>query len=81
MVRLFLDEFPVVEMEVAFGRYTVDAYLPPPYHLAFEADGEYWHERRGREFDEQRDEYLAQNFKLPVIRLTETEIKLAATNL
>jgi len=74
MIAIFLSEFPEVIAEKAFGRYRVDAYLPPPYHLAFEADGEYWHDRRGRDFDERRDAYLLGRFSLPVVRLTGTEI-------
>ena len=77
MIALYLSEFPEVIEEKAFGRYRVDAYLPPPYHLAFEADGDYWHDRRGRDFDTRRDAYLLARFGLPVVRLSETEINLA----
>lgn len=74
MVEVFLTEFPEVIMEKSFGRYRVDAYLPPPYHLAFEADGAYWHERRGQDYDARRDTYLFEWFGLSVVRLTEAEI-------
>jgi len=75
MADVFLAEFPEVELEKVFGRYRVDAYLPPPYHLAFEADGSYWHSLPGRqEFDAERDVYLLEHFNLPVVRLTEEEI-------
>lgn len=76
MISLFLSEFPVVEEEKRFGRFFVDAYLPPPYHLAFEADGTYWHSKR-KDFDKKRDAHLLEQFSLPVIRLSEEEIKLA----
>ena len=76
MVNLFLNEFPEVVLEKRFGRYTVDAYLPPPYHLAFEADGDYWHSLRTKH-DEKRDIWLLKHFQLPVVRLSETEINLA----
>lgn len=68
-----LDEFPEVIPEYPWGLYHVDAYLPKPYHLAFEADGEYWH-KNTKEFDTSRDQYLWDWFGLPVIRLTETEL-------
>jgi len=75
MADVFLTEFPEVELEKVFGRCRVDAYLPPPYHLAFEADGSYWHSLPGRsEFDVERDAYLLEQFDLPVVRLTEEEI-------
>jgi len=71
-----LVEFPEVRANVRFGRYEVDAYLPPPYHLAFEADGTYWHNRPGdREANERRDAELLLEFNLPVVRLTEEELK------
>jgi very-short-patch-repair endonuclease len=72
MVELFLSEFPCVELEHRFGRYTVDAYLPPPYHLAFEADGEHWHKDKAR--DARRDQVLMDQFELPVVRFSEREI-------
>jgi len=47
-----------------FGRYVVDAYLPIE-NLAFEADGEYWHNRPGaKERDSKRDQYLKSKFGL-----------------
>ena len=76
MIETFLSEFPEVIPEKQFGRYRVDAYLPPPYHLAFEADGEYWH-RDSADYDEARDAYLLEKHDLPVIRLTEEEINAA----
>lgn len=52
------------EEEVAFGPYSVDAYVRE-LHVAFEADGP--HHTRKR--DEERDDYLRRWCKLPVIRL------------
>ena len=73
LVEVLLAEFPIVKQEVRFGRYRVDAYLPPPYHIAFEADGAYWH--RDPEKDARRDSYLLAEHSLPVVRLTEMELK------
>jgi len=73
LLTVFLAEFPEVIPERQFGPYKVDAYLPPPYHLAFEADGEYWHqhvEERDPGHDQRRDAYLLEKHGLPVIRLT-----------
>jgi very-short-patch-repair endonuclease len=80
MIEVFLSEFPEVIAEKPFGRYRVDAYLPPPYHLAFEADGDFWHpyvERQRPGYYKQRDDFLLERFGLLVVRLTETEIKRA----
>jgi len=71
--NVILAEFPEVVPQKRFGRFRVDAYLPPPYHLAFEADGEYWH--RSKDRDETRDQLLLQEFRLPVVRLSESEIR------
>lgn len=71
LVDIVLAEFPSVIREQRFGSYRVDAYLPEPYHLAFEADGAYWHDE---ERDAVRDEQLLSDFDLPVIRLTEREL-------
>lgn len=68
-----LAEFPRLEKQKRFGRFTVDAYLPE-YHLAFEADGDYWHSFK-KESDASRDAYLLSKFNLPVVRLTETELR------
>ena len=77
MIRVLLAEFPEVIPEKRFGPYRVDAYLPPPYHLAFEADGEYWHRRTECErpgYYAQRDAYLLVHFSLPVVHLSERDI-------
>ena len=79
LVDVILAEFPEVigPSKQRFGHYTVDAYLPPPYHLAFEADGDYWHalyEKRDPGHDARRDAYLLREFGLPTVRITESEI-------
>ena len=81
MIDVFLNDFPEVVREKQFGRCLVDAYLPPPYHLAFEADGEYWHGLREQQdpgYHRRRDYYLKVQFGLVTIRLTESEINEAA---
>lgn len=72
LVNRILVEFPEILTQEQFGCYHVDAYLPPPYHIAFEADGEYWHQNPKR--DAARDFYLLRKFDLPVVRLTGQEI-------
>ncbi|KKN04087.1 hypothetical protein LCGC14_1101040 [marine sediment metagenome] len=77
--EVLLSEFPEVVSEKRFGFYRVDAYLPPPYHLAFEADGSYWHALHEQENPgcyQRRDNYLMKHFALPVIRLTEDELRM-----
>lgn len=75
LLHIVLAEFPKVISEKNVGKYRVDAYLPAPYHLAFEADGEYWHTRPGAIYrDQKRDSYLWRRFKLPVIRFTGNEL-------
>lgn len=88
MVEGLLNEFLEVVREKKFGNYRVDAYLPPPYHLAFEADGDYWHNRDALVLhkrninehaatDDERDQYLFNVFNLPVVHLSETEVNVA----
>ena len=62
-----------IALEQRFGRYSVDVLVLDEW-LAFEADGEYWHEVNKTDYDA-RDEYLLREHGLPVIRLTENEIK------
>jgi hypothetical protein len=58
-----------------FGRYSVDAYVPKPWHLAFEADGDYWHNLPGiKERDQKKDKYLLEKYNLPVIRFSESDL-------
>jgi len=60
---------------VRFGRYVVDLY-DPILHLAYEADGWYWHNLPGsEEKDLKRDMNLLSQFDLPVIRYSEEEIR------
>jgi len=66
-----LGEFPEAVFQKQFSYYVVDYYLPPPYHLAFEADGAYWHDTKK---DARRDKILLRKFGLPVIRFTEREL-------
>lgn len=72
ILEKLLADFPSVETQQRFSPYKVDAYLPPPYHLAFEADGSYWH--RDKEKDASRDSYLLTRFGLPVVRLSEEDL-------
>lgn len=64
----------MVEIERRFGRALVDCYLPD-YHLAFEADGTYWHRAELQARDRARDERLWERFRLPVVRLTQAELE------
>lgn len=73
-LRKLLSSFPDVEFERPFGPYRVDAYLPE-HHLAIEADGRYWHERRGLEYDEKRDLHLLEAYGLIVVRLSELDLE------
>ena len=70
----FLKEFPAVVSQRRFGKYRVDAYLPPPYHLAFEADGLEHHKPKRQALDNIRDRYLMSNFNLPVIHIQNQEL-------
>ncbi len=72
LVDVLLAEFPEVRREERFGRYRIDAYLPPPYHLAFEADGAYWHQ--DAQADAARDAQLLIEHSLLVIRIGEQEL-------
>lgn len=67
-----LEDYPEVKTEEPFPPYRVDAYLPPPYHLAFEADGSRWHLNAKR--DKKRDKFLFKKYELPVVRMTGTEL-------
>ena len=71
VLSLLLEEFPEIIHEKRFGPYTVDFYLPPPYHLAFEADGEYWHNKKK---DIKRDRWLWNTHQLIVIRFSGREL-------
>lgn len=78
LCEVLLAEFPHVIPQRRFGRYRVDAYLPFPYHLAFEADGEYWHarvEKARPDYYKNRDAYLLVRFGLPVVRIGEAELR------
>lgn len=69
----------VLEMvwEYDKGAYSVDLY-EPNYHLAFEADGDYWHnykETKEPGYFDRRDAYLLKRYNLPTIRFTDMEIR------
>lgn len=66
--------FEVIIPEQRFGMYFVDAYLANE-HIAFEADGDYWHNLRSDGYDIARDACLLEQFGLPVVRLRENEIE------
>lgn len=72
-VGVFLDSLDIKnEPGKKIGRYHVDFYLPD-FQQVIEADGDYWHNRPGaKERDAERDEYLADNFGLSVIRVKES---------
>ncbi len=66
-----LAEFPEVRKQEWIGYRRVDAYLPEPYNLVFEADGLYWHPDGP---DEKRDKYLLSKGVHAVIHLTEHDL-------
>ena len=72
---LLLKDFPVVIPEARFGRYSVDFLLAEEW-LGIEIDGKYWHHINKTNYEE-RDEYLLEKFGLPIVRLTEEEIRIA----
>jgi hypothetical protein len=50
--------------------------IAPPYHLAFEADGDYWHgNEKQKAKDRRRDGFLKSKFGLLTARLSESELK------
>ncbi len=61
------------EAQKRFGRYTVDSWVPS-HKLVFEADGEYWHRRKGEKRERQRDTYLIGKEPMAVIHLTEYDL-------
>jgi len=65
-----LSDFPTVLPQRWFGgRYRVDFYLPAPYHLAIEIDGDH-----DAEYDRKRDAWLLEQFGLPVVRVKNEEV-------
>jgi len=60
--------------EAQFGPYRVDVLLADEW-IAFEADGDYWHSLPGRkEYDKQRDQFLFEEFQLPIVRLSQDDV-------
>lgn len=70
---LLLKDFEVVIPEARFGPYSVDFLLAEEW-LGIEIDGSYWHEINGTDYIA-RDEYLLSEHGLPIVRLTEEEIR------
>ena len=60
------------ERQARFNRYVVDAYVPS-HNVAFEADGNYWHQDKSREI--QRDSYLIAKGLYAVVHLTEEDLE------
>jgi len=57
-----------VDLEEPFHIYRIDCYVKE-FHLGFEFDGRFSHSWKKR--DEKRDSFLMENFKLPVLRITD----------
>jgi len=70
------NAYPDAVQEHRFGRYVVDVYVPS-IHVAFEADGAYWH-RNHQTRDAERDATLMAVFALPVVRFAEGELRRIA---
>jgi very-short-patch-repair endonuclease len=69
-----------LEPEVRFGRFTVDLY-DRENHVAYEADGQFWHDKTERSrpgYHAERDAYLQSVFGLRVVHFTDKEIALLA---
>lgn len=72
LYALVAGAYPDAVQEQRFGRWVVDVYVPS-VHMAFEADGDYWHRNSGAK-DSARDAALRERFALPVVRFTEHEL-------
>lgn len=71
-VRMALNALGIkFEREYPISRYSIDFYLTD-YHIALEADGEYWH-RIAAERDARRDAFLLKR-GITTVRILETEI-------
>jgi very-short-patch-repair endonuclease len=71
---------PAIRLEEPFGTYQVDCYDPAD-HIAYEADGAYWHNRpKQRKHDRRRDRRLWLDFGLPVLRIPERFIEILAVD-
>lgn len=71
----FLNDagFETIVLEQQFGPYSVDVLLADEW-IAFEADGEYWHQANSTDY-EARDRWLLDRYDLPVVRLTQAEVE------
>ena len=69
--ELLLKDFDVVVPEASFGHYSVDFLLAEEW-IGIEVDGEYWHKDRDHT---ERDAYLLREHGLPIVRLSERELK------
>ena len=62
------------EVEVKFGRYSVDIYLKD-YNVAVEIDGDYWNNLPGvPEKDAKRDMLLKSKYNITTLRFKESEL-------
>lgn len=79
--RCLLDRGLFLEVEVKFGRFTVDLY-DREHHVAYEADGKYWHDKnelKNPGYYARRDTYLNETFGLAVVHYDDFQIKTMAS--
>jgi very-short-patch-repair endonuclease len=60
-----------VDYEVAVGPYSLDCYCFEA-HVGFELDSKYTHMSKKR--DKKRDDWIWENYKIPICRVDETEL-------
>ena len=72
LIDFLAARFEVVVPEAQFNRFRVDALLANEW-IAFEADGTGWH--LDKEKDMRRDQELWDKFDLPVVRLSQDEVR------
>ena len=70
---ILLKDFSVVIPEERFGAYNVDFLLAEEW-LGIEVDGDGWH-KNTQEKDARRDALILETFQLPIVRITQTEIR------
>jgi len=71
LINILCNMGHTVRIEYPFKPYFVDCYIQE-LHIAFEADGNPWHSKRK---DRERDAALMREYNLPVLHLTEDELK------